>query len=121
MSVTFGVGPPCYVRLMNAPHRKDRLYVSCTCEGQPASASRPVAVAWRVSPPENQPGIPALSLCEPVEEISVRMLARCLKTKPFEVVADLLKLGVLVNADQRLDLKTAFKLLRYRGYRIERA
>jgi hypothetical protein len=105
---------------MNAPSPKDRLYVTLNREGQPASDSRPVAVAWRVSPPENQAGMPALSFCEPVEKIPVRILAKVLKNRPFEVVADLLKLGVLANADQKVDLKTAFKLLRYRGYRIER-
>lgn len=126
MCVTFGVGrcamlsPPCYVHRMNAPYGKDRLYVTYACEGQPASDSHPVAVAWRVSPRENQPGMPGMCLCEPVEEISVRMLAKFLKNKPFEVVADLLKLGVLANADRRVDLQTSFKLLRYRGYRIER-
>jgi hypothetical protein len=49
------------------------------------------------------------------------MLARFLGQKPFEVVADLLKLGVFVNAGQAVNLDITFKLFRHHGYKVERA
>ena len=100
-----------------------RVYVKLEREGEPSSASPPVAIGWRISAGENQTGLPSggLSLCESVEEIPVRMLARFLGQKPFEVVADLLKMGVLVNADQVVNLDTTFKLFRHHGYKVERA
>ena len=65
-----------------------RVYVKCEREEEPSSACRPMAIGWRISAGQNQTALPSggLSLCESVEEIPVRMLARFLGQKPFEVV-----------------------------------
>jgi hypothetical protein len=41
--------------------------------------------------------------------------------KPFNVVAELLKVGVLVNADQSVNLQTGLTLLKQYGYTVQRA
>lgn len=54
-----------------------------------------------------------------IENVPVRSLAIILHQKPFQVVADLLRLGILVNADDEVDLEIACKLLRQHGFTVD--
>ena len=110
---------------MSEPQSKARSYVAITKAGEPAPPFGLASlVGWRVTVAAGQPlrgAYSGWSIPESAEELSVRSLARFLGQTPFNVVADLLKLGVLVNADQNVQLEIAFTLLRQYGYTVERA
>ena len=85
--------------------------------------TRAERIAWVVSAGKARPAhcrYGGWQFTESCEEISVRTLSRFLGLKPFQVVAVLLDLGVLVHADRTVPLETAFTLLQRYGYTAER-
>src|SRR5262249_38925237 len=110
---------------MSEAQNKARSYVAITRPGEPAPPfGLATPIGWRVSVAAGQTirgAFSGWSLPETTEELSVRSLARFLGQTPFQVIADLLKLEVLVNADQSVRLEVAFALLRQYGYTVEMA
>jgi hypothetical protein len=51
-------------------------------------------------------------------EFPVHIWARFLRQKPFELVADLLKLRIFVDVNQTIPTETILRLLRHHGYRV---
>ena len=114
--------PRAYSNIRRAGEAVPGSSVRIVRPGEPLPSNLGTLVAWRISPsPEGRSrGHHALCLGES-EELSVRLLARVLSQEPSRVIADLLKMGVLVNATQSVPLETAFTLLRQYGYSVERA
>lgn len=114
--------PRAYFNIRRAGEDVPGFSVQIVRPGEPLPSDLGTLIAWRISPsPEGRSrGQHELCLGES-EELSVRLLARVLGQKPFEVVADLLKMGVLASATQSVPLETAFTLLRQYGYSVERA
>ena len=92
-------------------------------ETQPAFAGGPPP------PPPRPPKLTALDLFEPGEPgkrifvpdyIEVRELAELLEVKPFQVVAELLKLRVFKHADEFIDFSTAAKIALMHGFVVEK-
>lgn len=107
---------------MSAPLGKDRLYVQLALDGETLGPAQPVV--WRVLAGPERPAhcrFGGWDFCGSCEQVSVRALAKFLGLKPFKVVAELLKLGVLVNADQNVDLQPGFPVLQQYGYTVHRA
>src|SRR5262247_1288261 len=99
-----------------------RLYVQLSRDGENRGPPQPIV--WRVSAGAERPAhcrFGGWDFCGSCEQIPVRTLAKFLGLKPFKVVAELLKLGLLVDADQSVDLQTGFTLLQQYGYRVHRA
>jgi hypothetical protein len=107
---------------MSAPLEKGRLYIQLAKDGETCGPPHPVA--WRASAGPERPAhcrFVAWDFCGSCEQISVRAPAKFLGLKPFNVVAELLKVGVLVNADQSVNLQTGLTLLKQYGYTVQRA
>ena len=81
------------------------------------------AIGWRVAAGANLPAHCRNSRWDfpaSCTVVSVRSLAIFLGLKQFKIVADLLDLGVLVNAGQSVPLETALKVLQKYGYTVAR-
>jgi hypothetical protein len=107
---------------MTAPLENPRLYIQLARNGEAYGPRQ--RVLWRVSAGPECPAhcrFGGWDFTGSCEEVSVRVLAKFLGMKPFQVVADLLKLGALVNAEQSVELETAFTLLQQYGYTVDRA
>jgi hypothetical protein len=48
--------------------------------------------------------------------MTVRELASVLKRKPFQIIADLIQLGVMANVDQQISLEIIARVARKYGY-----
>ena len=106
---------------MSAPLVQVRAYVQLARDGE--TFGPPERIEWRVSAGKERPAhcrFSGWNFCGSSERVSVRALAKFLGLKPFQAVTELLRLGVLVNADQRVDLQTGFTLLQQYGYTVER-
>lgn len=53
--------------------------------------------------------------------MTVRELAALLKVKPFQVVADLLELRVMANAEQLISFEFSARVVRKYGYTVRKA
>jgi translation initiation factor IF-2 len=87
--------------------------------GQRPAAPKPI-VAKPVVPPAS-PFVPPASgeLITMKPPIIVRHLADMLKRKPFQLIADLMELGVFANVNQSIDESAAQRLCAKHGYRFE--
>jgi hypothetical protein len=54
------------------------------------------------------------------ERMTVRELAALLKVKPFQVVADLLELRVMANAEQLISFEFSARVVRKYGYTVRK-
>lgn len=87
-----------------------------------APVSRQPVVAGRPVPP--RPGAPSPAEALSGEEIivkppiTVRELAEVLKRKPFQVIADLMELGIFANVNQSLEADVAQRVAARRGVRL---
>jgi hypothetical protein len=72
----------------------------------------------RKDQPELPPIVGELELPDPIE---LRELAALVNQKPFQLIADLMALGVFANLHQHLDFATAAKVARNYGYTTRRA
>src|SRR5689334_13208276 len=98
---------------------------------RPAPAARPGAAPMPLKAgarPATQPAIPATPKFVPPTTgelitlkppVVVRDLAEQLKRKPFQLIADLMELGVFANVNQSVDETTAQKLCAKYGFRFE--
>ena len=75
---------------------------------RPAQPAKPRYVA--------KPDAPVITLKPP---IMVRELAEAIKRKPFQLIADLMQLGVFANVNQAIDEPTAKQLCAKNGFRFE--
>lgn len=115
------VVPACYVITMTAlPRNKPQLYIQVSLNGKPGARAR---VLWNATPGPAHGSERPLRWCVTEgspEMVTVKFLANLLRVKPFRVVADLLDLGIVANAEQSVSLETAFEVLRQHGYKIEK-
>jgi translation initiation factor IF-2 len=98
---------------------------------RPAPAMRPGTAPMPLktgAKPATQPAIPAAPKFVPPTTgvlitlkppVVVRDLAEQLKRKPFQLIADLMELGVFANVNQSVDETTAQKLCAKYGFRFE--
>ena len=104
------------------PRNKPLQYVQLSVNGEPCG--RPARVLWNIRPrPPCGPDSPhGWCVTEPCpEQVTVKFLANLLRVKPFNVVADLLNLGIVANIDQAMPFETALEVLRHHGYTIAEA
>jgi len=97
-------------------------YVQLSVNGK--HCGRPVRVLWNIRPgPVRGPDSPhGWCVTEPCpEKVTLRFLANLLRVKPFRVVADLLDLRILANADEAVSFETALEILRHHGYTVHEA
>ena len=80
---------------------------------QPAKPAAPVKAADKFVPPETG------ELISVKPPIVVRELAEQLKRKPFQLIADLMELGVFANVNQSIDESVAQKICAKYGFRFE--
>ena len=66
-----------------------------------------------------EPGDPARRVFVP-DYLEIRELAKLLELKPFNIVADLLKLGIFKHADELIDFSTAATVGKTHGFVVER-
>lgn len=115
--------PLWYVDAMSElPRNRPLQYLQVSLNGK--TCGPPARVLWHVRPasPPATDGPRGWCITEPCpEEVRVTFLAMLLHVKPFKVVADLLNLGLLVDANQAVPFDTALELLRLHGYTVEEA
>lgn len=89
-------------------------------ETQPASAGGPPRPPKKTARDlaDDSPQEPHIDIPDPVV---VRDLASALREKPFMVVADMMKFGVWVNADETIGFKTASVVAWKHGFYARRA
>lgn len=71
-----------------------------------------------VLPPPLLP--PIIGQMEVPDQIAVRELAALVNQKPFQIIADLMGLGIFANVNQQLDFGTVSRVLRKYGYAAKR-
>lgn len=70
---------------------------------------------------QQQPALPPIiGEVEVPDTIAVRELAALVNQKPFQVIADLMELGIFGNLNQPLDFSIVSRLVRRYGYAAKR-
>lgn len=73
------------------------------------------------APHEHVSPLPITQVIEVPDPIAVHHLSSLAKRKPFQVIADLMALGIYANLEQQLEFVTASRLLRQYGILAKRS
>ncbi len=80
---------------------------------QPKLATAGPAIPEPLPPATGEMTVPA--------SMTVRELADALTRKPFQIIADLMEIGVFAGVNQQLDFDTVSRVIRKYGFKAKRA